>query len=89
MSTIGAMVSWFVFGLVAGAIARLLVPGRQSMGLIATMVLGVIGSFAGGFLHSVFRGGDMLQPSGMLMSIVGAILVLVVALSMSESRSPR
>ncbi len=89
MSTIGAMLSWMVFGLVAGAIARLLVPGRQSMGLIATMILGVIGSFAGGFLHSVFRGGDMLQPSGMLMSIVGAIVVLALALSMSASRTPR
>jgi uncharacterized membrane protein YeaQ/YmgE (transglycosylase-associated protein family) len=89
MGTLWAMLTWLVFGLVAGAIARLLVPGRQSMGLIATMVLGVIGSFAGGFLHSVFRGGDMLQPSGMLMSVVGAILVLVLALSMSTSRSPQ
>ena len=89
MGTIGAILSWMVFGIVAGAIARLLVPGRQSMGLLATMVLGVIGSFAGGFLHAVFRGGDWLQPSGMLMSIVGAIVVLVLALSMSERRTHR
>jgi len=87
MDTIGAVLSWMVFGLVAGAIARLLVPGRQSMGLLATMILGVIGSFAGGFLHALFRGGDLLQPTGMLMSIIGAILVLILALSMSGRRT--
>lgn len=87
MDSIGAVLSWMVFGLVAGAIARLLVPGRQSMGLLATMTLGVIGSFAGGFLHALLKGGDLLQPSGMLMSIIGAILVLVLALSMGGRRS--
>src|SRR5690348_3223376 len=46
---------WFiVVGLVAGLLARALLPGRQSMGLVATMLLGIVGSFVGGFIGSLF-----------------------------------
>ncbi len=76
MSTLGTIIGWAVFGLVAGAIARLLVPGRQSIGLLATMALGIVGSFVGGFLASLFTGGDLLRPTNWIGSIIGAILVL-------------
>jgi uncharacterized membrane protein YeaQ/YmgE (transglycosylase-associated protein family) len=84
MDLIAAMLSWMCFGLVAGAIARLFVPGRQPLGCFGTMALGVVGSFAGGFLNHLLRGGDVLQASGMVMSILGAILVLVVTLSLTH-----
>lgn len=78
---------WFIivllfFGLIAGAIARLLVPGRDPMGLLATAVLGIVGSFIGGFLAYLFLGRDPgagpLQPSSLLGSIIGAVIALLV-----------
>ena len=72
---------FIVFGLVVGLLARALLPGRQSMGLVATALLGVVGSFVGGFLVSLLthqRATD-LNTAGLLGSIVGAILVLAIA----------
>jgi uncharacterized membrane protein YeaQ/YmgE (transglycosylase-associated protein family) len=68
-----------VVGLVAGLIARALVPGRQSMGLLTTMLLGIVGSFVGGFIGSLFTRGSILDlhPTGLIMSVVGAIVVLL------------
>lgn len=87
MTTVGAIVTWIVFGLVAGLIARFLVPGRQPMGWLATIILGVIGSFAGGFLTYLVRGGEAGQPAGMIVSVIGAIVVLVLYLSMEKRRT--
>jgi uncharacterized membrane protein YeaQ/YmgE (transglycosylase-associated protein family) len=73
---------WFiVVGLVAGLIARAILPGRQSMGLLATMVLGIVGSFVGGFIGSLFSRNRSildLHPAGLFMSVIGAMLVLMV-----------
>ena len=78
MDTIGAAIAWAVFGLVAGAIARLLMPGRQPMTIFMTMLLGVIGSLAGGFLSFLVMGSSdgRVHGAGWIMSILGAILVL-------------
>lgn len=71
------LLSWAVFGIFIGAIARLLWPGRHSMGLLRTMLLGVAGSVVGGLITMALRGGpDPYEPAGYLMSILGAILVL-------------
>jgi uncharacterized membrane protein YeaQ/YmgE (transglycosylase-associated protein family) len=72
------IISWIVFGLIVGGIARLLMPGKQQMGLLMTILLGVVGSFAGGMLSTlIFRNGNVaLHPGGWIMSIVGAIVVL-------------
>jgi uncharacterized membrane protein YeaQ/YmgE (transglycosylase-associated protein family) len=72
-----------VIGLIAGFVARLLVPGRDPMGIVGTLVLGVVGSFVGGFLGALLLGKDLttegyLQPSGILGSIIGAIIALIV-----------
>ena len=71
-----------IVGLIAGALARFLVPGRDPMGIGATIVLGVVGSFVGGFLADVlFRseGEDRgLSPAGIIGSILGAIIVLLI-----------
>jgi uncharacterized membrane protein YeaQ/YmgE (transglycosylase-associated protein family) len=86
MATISALITWLFFGLIVGLIGRLLMPGRQPMGWLATMVLGVVGSFAGGFITYVFRGGEPLQPASLLMSIVGAIVVLAIAAAMASPK---
>jgi uncharacterized membrane protein YeaQ/YmgE (transglycosylase-associated protein family) len=69
-----------VVGLIAGFLARAIVPGDDSMGIGATILLGIVGSFVGGFLASLLFGGDgegLLRPSGLIGSVVGAILALV------------
>jgi len=76
------IVTLVIVGLIAGALARLLVPGRDPMGIGATILLGVVGSFVGGFLGYVLFHHDAkqgaLQPSGIVGSVIGAILVLLV-----------
>ena len=72
-----------IMGLIAGAIARLVVPGRDPMGVLGTMGLGVVGSFVGGFLENlVFLHGlslFSLHPAGILGSIIGSIIVLLIS----------
>lgn len=72
---------WFlIIGLVAGLLARFILPGKDAMSLVATMVLGAIGSLLGGAISWALWGGDgtTIRPSGLIMSIVGAILVLLI-----------
>jgi uncharacterized membrane protein YeaQ/YmgE (transglycosylase-associated protein family) len=74
------LLSFIVLGLVAGALARLLVPGRHRLGFWMTTVLGMVGSFLGGFLGYLLghdRGEGGLQASGVFGSVVGAVLILV------------
>ena len=69
----------FIVGIVVGAIAKLFVPGAGHLGLILTGVLGIVGSFVGGFIARLFSKpapGAPLHPAGILMSIVGAALML-------------
>jgi uncharacterized membrane protein YeaQ/YmgE (transglycosylase-associated protein family) len=76
---IGTIISWAVFGLVIGLFARLLYPGRQSIGFIATMILGIVGSLLGGFISYVFGFHPELgafRGGGWIMSIVGALIVV-------------
>ena len=77
---IGFIITLVVVGLIAGALARLIVPGRQSMSIPMTILLGIIGSFVGGFLASLVfgRSGGYLQPAGIIGSIIGAIIVLII-----------
>jgi len=73
-------VIWFLLiGLVAGFIARALVPGPDPMGWLGTMVLGIVGSLVGGTLAALLFGGTLaLSAAGIIGSIIGAIIVLVV-----------
>jgi uncharacterized membrane protein YeaQ/YmgE (transglycosylase-associated protein family) len=74
------IIAFIVVGLIAGLIARAILPGRQSMGLFATTLLGIVGSFVGGLIGSLFRRDGRLfdlHPSGILMSVLGAIVVLM------------
>ena len=80
MGIIISIIVCLVFCLIAGVIARLLVPGRQTMSYLMTAVLGIVGSFAGGALsYLLFGAGDsLIRPSGLIMSVIGAIIVLLI-----------
>jgi uncharacterized membrane protein YeaQ/YmgE (transglycosylase-associated protein family) len=73
-------VIWFLLiGLIAGFIARALVPGPDPMGWLGTMVLGIVGSLVGGTLAALLFGGTLaLSAAGIIGSIIGAIIVLLV-----------
>ena len=78
------IVWWLLIGLVAGFIARALVPGRDAMGVLGTIVLGLVGSLIGGFIGDIFTKGDQdFSPSGLIGSIVGAVIALLIYRAMS------
>jgi uncharacterized membrane protein YeaQ/YmgE (transglycosylase-associated protein family) len=71
----------FIVGLVVGAIARFLLPGAQHMGLLMTGLVGIAGSFIGGFIARVFSkpaDGAIVHPAGLILSVVGALILLFV-----------
>lgn len=76
MHTLAAMIGWIIFGFIVGLLGRLLVPGRQPLGFLGTTLLGIVGSFAGGAIAALFTNRELGHPSGWLMSIIGAALVL-------------
>lgn len=79
---LGFILYLLVIGVIAGFLARLLVPGRDPMSVGATIVLGIVGSFIGGFIGWAIFGEDFsegaLQPSGLIGSVLGAVLALLV-----------
>jgi uncharacterized membrane protein YeaQ/YmgE (transglycosylase-associated protein family) len=78
---IGFIITLVIVGLVAGFLARALVPGDDSMSIGSTILLGIVGSFVGGFLGSLLfgaSGDDMLHPAGIIGSVIGAVIALVV-----------
>ena len=83
---LGTIVGLLIIGLIAGFIARALVPGRQAMTVPQTILLGVVGSLIGGFLgHFLFhRGGGFVQTSGWIGSIVGSVIALLLYLQVEK-----
>ena len=85
---LGLIIYLLVIGIVAGFLARLLVPGRDPMSFWATVLVGVIGSFVGGFLGYILFDKDLdegaLQASGIIGSIVGAVIVVLVYRAVSR-----
>jgi len=76
---IGFIIYLIVIGLIAGFVARAVVPGDDSMSIPKTIVLGIVGSFVGGFLADlVTKGDDDFSPAKLVGSIIGAIIVLLV-----------
>ncbi len=73
---------WFlIVGLIAGFLARALVPGKDPMGILATLLLGIVGSFVGGFIFALFSSGRKIldfSTTGLIGSIIGAIVALLV-----------
>ena len=87
---LGFIIVMLIIGLIAGFVARALVPGDDSMSILATIVLGIVGSFVGGLLADILFRSDAedmgLAPSGLLGSIVGAIVVLLIYNAVADRR---
>ena len=69
----------FIVGVVVGAIARLIMPGSEHLGILVTGILGIAGSFVGGFIARIFNkptDGALVHPAGLLQSVVGAFVLL-------------
>jgi len=78
---LGFIIYLLLIGVIAGFLARLLVPGPDPMSVAATIVLGIVGSFIGGFLGWALFGKDLdegaLQASGVIGSVIGAVIALL------------
>jgi uncharacterized membrane protein YeaQ/YmgE (transglycosylase-associated protein family) len=78
---LGNIITWCVFGLIAGALARLLTPGADRLGCLGTIGLGMLGSVVGGYLGALIHGREALnavRPAGLLGSVIGGIVVLLI-----------
>ena len=79
------MIGFLVAGLVIGALARLIVPGKQNLGILATLALGLVGSLIGGLIAQFFGTGSIweLNVLGFVLAVVAAVLLIGVAESIS------
>jgi uncharacterized membrane protein YeaQ/YmgE (transglycosylase-associated protein family) len=83
------LVLWVLFGLIAGAIARWLMPGKAPGGIILTIVLGIVGAVVGGFIGSLLGFGDVsgFDLRSMLLAVGGGVLVLFIYGLVTRGRS--
>ena len=80
------ILGWILFGLIAGIIAKLLMPGKDPGGIIVTMLIGIAGALLGGFIGQavgLYREGE---SAGMIMSVIGAIILLAIYRVMTRRR---
>ena len=71
-----SILAWIVIGLIVGALAKLVMPGRDPGGIIVTILLGIAGAFVGGAIGRALGLYDPGQPAGWIVSILGAVLLL-------------
>lgn len=72
------VIGWIIFGLIVGAVAKLLMPGRDPGGIIVTMALGIAGALLGGFVGRSLGWYGENDGAGFLMSLIGAVLLLAI-----------
>ncbi|MDO5614578.1 MAG: GlsB/YeaQ/YmgE family stress response membrane protein [Cruoricaptor ignavus] len=72
------IITWIIFGLIAGALAKMIMPGNQNMGWLMTIILGIVGAFVGGFLGSLIGLGnvDSFNFGSMALAVAGSLIVL-------------
>jgi len=82
------MIGFIVAGLIIGALARLIKPGRQNLGILATLLVGVVGSVIGGTVANLIGSGDIMELNvlGFIFAVIASVLLLGVAESMSGGR---
>jgi uncharacterized membrane protein YeaQ/YmgE (transglycosylase-associated protein family) len=80
MGAVFHILGWLLFGLIVGVIARFLVPGKQPMNLLMTAILGIVGSLLGGGISWLIWGNPegTFNPGGWIMSIAGAVIVVLI-----------
>jgi uncharacterized membrane protein YeaQ/YmgE (transglycosylase-associated protein family) len=73
-----SILAWIVLGLIAGAIAKALMPGKDPGGFIVTTLIGIVGAFLGGFLGNLIAGSGLngFSPWSLILAVIGAILLL-------------
>lgn len=73
------MIGFIVFGLVVGALARLVLPGNQHLGIVATLLIGVVGSVVGGVVANALGTGDIMELNilGAIVAVAGAAVLIV------------
>ena len=83
------IIIFLIVGLVAGLLARALVPGKDSMGILTTLLLGIVGSFVGGAIWALFSDDKILdfQAGGLILSVLGAIVALLIYNRVAGGRS--
>jgi uncharacterized membrane protein YeaQ/YmgE (transglycosylase-associated protein family) len=81
------VLGWIIFGLIVGAVAKLLMPGRDPGGIIITMFLGIVGAVLGGFLGRSMGLYQEGEAAGFLMSLIGAVVVLFLYRVMTRRRT--
>ena len=87
---IGSFIGWIILGLVAGFLARLIHPGSDPMSLVATIVLGVLGSLLGGGAAYLLKlGTSPYEPGGWILATLGAIVLLAFGWFGARSRAGR
>jgi uncharacterized membrane protein YeaQ/YmgE (transglycosylase-associated protein family) len=90
---LGFLLFLLIIGIIAGFLARLLVPGPDPMGIGATILLGIVGSFIGGFLGWIIFGEDFeegaFQASGIVGSVIGAVIALLIYRAVSRRSTVR
>jgi uncharacterized membrane protein YeaQ/YmgE (transglycosylase-associated protein family) len=82
-----AVLSWIVFGLIVGALAKLVMPGDDPGGMIVTILLGIAGAMVGGLLGRALGFYGEGEPAGYIMSIVGAIVLLALYRMLTRRRA--
>jgi uncharacterized membrane protein YeaQ/YmgE (transglycosylase-associated protein family) len=82
----GDVLVWILFGLIVGALAKLLMPGNDPGGIVVTILLGIAGSVVGGFAGRMLGLYDRGEAAGFLMSLVGAIILLAIYRQIARSR---
>lgn len=82
------MIGFLVAGLIIGALARLIKPGKQSLGLLATLALGLVGSLIGGVIAQFFGTGSIweLNILGFILAVIAAVLLIGVAESVAGKK---
>ena len=96
---IGSILGWIIAGLIIGALARLIVPGKQDIGIGLTIVLGIVGALVGGFISSLLFGPNLIvEPNGVyavqtawpgwILAVIGATLVLWLTAALATNQTP-
>lgn len=83
----GDLLVWALFGLVVGALAKLLMPGNDPGGIIVTILIGIVGSLVGGYIGRVLGLYAPGQAGGFVMSIIGAMVLLFLYRMVTKSRA--